>query len=90
MKTPEEIKKGLEYLAERDPAKKVELWEKGIAYDWQEEAAGDALAYIQQLEATVSEKENVIAELSGKGGQLEAKRKQLIEKIELLEATAEG
>ena len=53
MKSPDEIKKGLEYLATRDPAKKAELWETGIAYDWQEDAAGDALAYIQQLEARV-------------------------------------
>lgn len=52
-KTPEEIKKGLEYLSSRDPAKKFKLWQEGIAYDWQEDAAADALAYIQQLEARV-------------------------------------
>ena len=52
-KTPEEIKKGLEYLSSRDPAKKFKLWQEGIAYDWQEDAAADALAYIQQLEAQV-------------------------------------
>lgn len=53
MKTPEEIKKGMEYLSTRDPAKKFKLWQEGIAYDWQEDAAADALAYIQQLEAQV-------------------------------------
>ena len=49
----------------------------------------EQLARIKQFEATVSEKEKVIAELSGKIGRLEAKRKQLLEKIELLDATSE-
>ena len=49
----------------------------------------DALALIQQLEATVSEKEKVVAELSGIIGQLEAERNQLLEKIEMLETTSE-
>lgn len=53
MKTPDEIKKGMEYLSTRDPAKKFKLWQEGIAYDWQEDAAADALARIQQLEAQV-------------------------------------
>lgn len=34
----------------------------------------DVLALVEQLQATVSEKEKVIAELSGKIGQLEAER----------------
>ena len=46
-------------------------------------------ALIQQLEATVSEKEKVVAELSGIIGQLEAERNQLLEKIEMLETTSE-
>ena len=45
----------------------------------------DALALIQQLEATVSEKEKVVAELSGKIGQLEAERNQLLKKVEQLQ-----
>ena len=49
----------------------------------------DALALIQQLEATVSEKEKVVVELSGIIGQLEAERNQLLEKIEMLETTSE-
>ena len=48
-----------------------------------------ALALIQQLEATVSEKEKVVAELSGIIGQLEAERNQLLKKIEMLETTSE-
>lgn len=50
-KTPDEIKRVMEYLATRDMSKKLELWEEGIAYDWQEDTAADALAYIRQREA---------------------------------------
>lgn len=51
MKTPEEIKKGLEYLSIKDIVKKLDMWKEGIAYDYAEDAALDALAYIRQLEA---------------------------------------
>ena len=53
MKTPDEIKKGVEYLSIKDITKKLEAWHDGIAYDYAEDAAADALAYIQQLEAQV-------------------------------------
>ena len=70
----DEIKKGLEYISIKDVARKLDAWEDGIPYDFVEDAAADALALIQQLEATVSEKEKVVAELSGKIGQLEVER----------------
>ena len=82
MKSSDEIKKGLEYISIKDVARKLDAWEDGIPYDYVEDAAADALALIQQLEAQNTE-------LSGKIGRLEAKRKQLLEKIELLEATSE-
>lgn len=47
MKTPDEIKKGLEYLAK--------LARRGLPYAYAEDIASDALAYIQQLEAKVEE-----------------------------------
>lgn len=49
----------------------------------------EQLARIKQLEGIVSEKEKVVVELSGEIGQLEAERNQLLEKIEMLEATSE-
>lgn len=102
MKTPDEIKKGLKccstgkcewdngcpYMSSRSCA--VYLKADALAYNQQLEAQNAEQAErIQQLEETVSEKEKVIAELSGKIGRLEAKRKQLLEKIELLDATSE-
>lgn len=50
MKTPEEIKKGLEFISCTDVTKKVELARQGLAYAYYEDFAADALAYIQQLE----------------------------------------
>lgn len=50
MKTPDEIKKGIEYLSIKDITKKLDAWKEGIVYDYAEDAATDALAYIQQLE----------------------------------------
>lgn len=55
MKKPEEIKKGLEYLSTKDVVKKMDLWKEGIAYDYAEDAAADAIAYIQQLEKMLHE-----------------------------------
>ena len=49
-KTPDETKKGLEYLSIKDIVKKLDMWKEGIAYDYAEDAAADALALIQQLE----------------------------------------
>ena len=51
MKTPETIKKGLEYLSITDIAEKVKRFEQGVPYAYAEDVAADALAYIQQLEA---------------------------------------
>lgn len=54
MKTPEEIKKGLEYASTTNIARKVMLAKAGkVPYAYMEEAASDALAYIRQLEAKV-------------------------------------
>ena len=49
-RTPEEIKKGLEYYAETDLAKKLNACKQGLKYWYAEDVAADALAYIQQLE----------------------------------------
>ena len=51
MKTPDEIKKGLEYLATTDVTLKAKLAKRGLPYAYAEDVASDALAYIQQLEA---------------------------------------
>lgn len=123
-KTPDEIKKGLEWDEVDESLRKIRFDDAGEVVEWKpktstdtkngllcctieggcndcpyqqdcfqtdgfSELAGDALAYIQQLEATVSEKEKVVAELSGIIGQLEAERNQLLEKIEMLETTSE-
>ena len=91
MKTPDEIKKGLEccamssYRCEDDCPYREQCRNEQGGKAMNE----DALALIQQLEATVSEKEKVVAELSGIIGQLEAERNQLLEKIEMLETTSE-
>lgn len=53
MKKPEEIKKGLEYVAETNVTRKIDLIRAGIVYQFTEDLAADALAYIQQLEAQV-------------------------------------
>lgn len=99
-RSPDKIKKALEFgkdncLFVNGDCKDCAYGKECSTYDCDSMAElpramiSDALAYIQQLEATVAEKEKVIAELSGKIGRLEAKRKQLLEKIELLEATSE-
>ena len=90
-KTPDEIKKGLECCMDYQNCTEGEDPQCPY-YDAQrcmEALLADALALIQQLEATVSEKEKVVAELSGIIGQLEAERNQLLEKIEMLETTSE-
>lgn len=58
-KSPDEIKKGLEYLSTKDIVKKMDLWKEGIAYDYAEDAAADALNYIKLLE---EEKEALMGE----------------------------
>ena len=86
-KTSDEIKKGLECCAASYADCHKECPYKPDCDGSQ--ILKDALALIQQLEATVSEKEKVVAELSGIIGQLEAERNQLLEKIEMLETTSE-
>lgn len=90
MRSPDEIKKGLECCKEDECFGERE----NCPYTADPKLCvgvmcADALALIQQLEATVSEKEKVVAELSGIIGQLEAERNQLLEKIEMLETTSE-
>ena len=51
MKTPDEIKQGIKYLTIKDITEKLEAWHAGLAYYYAEDAAADALAYIQQLES---------------------------------------
>ena len=51
MRKPEEIKQGLQYIAETNVTRKVDLIRAGIAYRFTEDLAADTLAYIQQLEA---------------------------------------
>ena len=52
MKTPDDIKLGLEYVSTTNIAKKVMLAKTGkVPYAYMEEVAADAITYIQQLEA---------------------------------------
>ena len=66
-RTPEEIKKGLEYFAETDLSKKLAACKQDLKYWYAEDVAADALAYIQQLErerdAAVAEVESLNAEI---------------------------
>lgn len=89
--TPDEIKKGLECCRKSDSraCTRCAYHNMPMSNFCQHMLEEDALALIQQLEATVSEKEKVVAELSGIIGQLEAERNQLLEKIEMLETTSE-
>ena len=58
MKKPEEIKKGLEYASTTNIARKVAIAKAGrMPYEYVEEAAADALAYIQQLESRLAQVE---------------------------------
>lgn len=74
-RTPDEIKKGLAYCVEPYcPGEKCPYWN---AESCAQDKTYDALAYIRQLEATVSEKEKVVAELLKKVEQLQADRDAL-------------
>lgn len=66
-RTPDEIKKGLEYLSITNVAQKVEAAKRGLPYAYAEDIATDALAYIQQLEAKVPNWISVEDELPEKG-----------------------
>ena len=50
MRKPEEIKQELQYIAETNVTRKVDLIRAGIAYRFTEDLAADTIAYIQQLE----------------------------------------
>lgn len=89
MKSPDEIKKGLERCNRAPGYKDCKNCPYFEILACTTELRFDTLALIQQLEVTVSEKEKVVAELSGIIGQLEAERNQLLEKIEMLETTSE-
>lgn len=81
---PDDVKKGLEFASidcrdAYDCDKTCAYYKECSNPDYESACIPctmlfDALALIQQLEATVSEKEKVVAELSGKIGQLEAER----------------
>ena len=74
MKSPDEIKKGLEYISIKDVARKLDAWEDGIPYDYVEDAAADAFALIQQLQDDNAEKDERIQ-------QLEAERDAAVESM---------
>ena len=74
-RTPEEIKRGLEYYAETDLAKKLNACKQGLKYWYAEDAAADALAYIQQLEERV-------VDLNKTSKQLERERDAAVEQLQ--------
>ena len=85
MKRPDEIKKGLEYLSIKDIVKKLDMWKEGIAYDYAEDAATDALALIQRLErdnAWASENYDLIRE---ENKRLKTQNSELVQKVKQLE-----
>lgn len=57
MRTPEDIKNGMEWSATTDVIKKVEMAKKGLPYAYSEDLASDALAYIRQLESRLAQVE---------------------------------
>ena len=60
---PDDVKKGLEYISIKDVARKLDAWEDGIPYDYVEDAAADALAFIQQLQDDNAEKDKSMQQL---------------------------
>jgi hypothetical protein len=68
MKTPEEIKKGLEYLRTTDVAEKVERFKMGLPYAFTEEVAADALVLIQKLEDENAAMLETIKRMAHSGG----------------------
>ena len=84
MKTPDEIKKGLEYLSITNVAEKVERFKQGLQYAYTEDVAADALALIQQHEAGIENLSMIVADaykqrdrLAERVKQLEAERNDL-------------
>lgn len=89
-RTPDEIKQGLMCLV---GGEELEDTCGGCAYldtrgPCVDHVLPDVLALVEQLQATVSEKEKVIAELSGKIGQLEADNKLLQDAVDQWEFVA--
>jgi len=74
MKSPDEIKKGLEYLRITNVSEKVERFKQGLPYAYTEEVAADALALIQQLEARAHQLDLLNVGLLVEKAQLEAER----------------
>lgn len=89
MKTPEETKKGLECA---NNCSENGMTCRGCPYLGENCSAlhPDALAYIQQLEATVSEKEKVIAELLEKIEQLQRERDAAVNDIKCVISAPEA
>ena len=67
MKTPEDIKKGLEYASTTNIARKVMLAKAGtVPYAYMEDVASDALSLILQLEARLVEANKTLDDLREK------------------------
>ena len=86
MNSPDEIKKGLEYLSITNVAQKVEAAKKGLPYAYTEEVAADALALIQQLEADNAKKDETIQMLQDGNASLMRMIDEECEKTVTLEA----
>lgn len=89
-RTPDEIKQGLMCLMSEE---ELDDTCGGCAYldtrgPCVDHVLPDVLALVEQLQATVTEKEKVIAELSGKIGQLEADNKRLQDAVDQWELVA--
>lgn len=81
-RTPDDVKKGLHYcMSGIDCPSDCPYHTDCIVHNDAYIVEREALAYIQQLEATVSKTEKVIAELSGKIGQLQAERDAAVEAL---------
>ena len=87
MNSPDEIKKGLEYLSITNVAQKVEAAKKGLPYAYTEEVAADALALIQQLQAENAEKDERIQQLEKRAIHLEALNQSNLTTITMQERT---
>lgn len=65
-RTPDEVKKGLEYLSITNVAEKVERAKHGLPYAYTEEVAADALALVQQLQDDNAQQARCIENMTDK------------------------
>ena len=86
MKTPDEIKKGLEYLSIKDVARKLDAWDEGVPYDYVEDAAADALALIQQLKADKQQLEGLLTHMNQLRDAAAGRALSMEERVHQLEA----